>query len=759
MATVEAWRAASRRLRLGAVLTLANGVERTLESSDILSFTLNEGADSPLMPGNVIAASCELEIANMNGAWLPGGSRLGQNALEGATARVHVEILENGAWSREALGTFVITRLSAPEQRSALRLSGVDAIGAALSGTFVDTLTYPCTLLDLWLHAVAQTDLAWSGTVPGGAAIIDVRPNWGAISVRQALGFIAAAAGCFVRLGRDGALLLERCWRGTAEAQIGAGAYMTLNREFETFGPVDALKITPAKGADGAQEAFTVFADGQEASVGATLSVERNPLFISGTAHVRQLAEGMLAQLSGLTLERCDVRWRGDPAVGVGAHVLLTDVKGTTHLVTVTRQSLRFDGGLSATCACETPEQEGSGLTRAITPEGGLNAAALVGVVDGGLLAAGSVTAGAIRAGSVTAEKLSAGAVTAEKIAAGAVTADHLAADAVSAGSLQALEARLGQITAQTIDADALSAAFAHLFDLAADKIAAGQISAGSLSAALAELVAARAASLDVEYGKIRDLNADQAIITDGVAGELYIERLAVTRAMLLSATLGELVLGGEDGNYYRLSVRADGILACQAATPTAEEIAAGETADGRAILATDADIGSLNAQSVKAQSAILSSVFAQALTAGTISAGQAMLASATVPELYAATIKALGDSIDISANRSIAMLIGESEAARQTAEAAEAQAAQVRRWMTFGDDGLRQGRPDSAYATLIDDVGFHILQRGGKIGSFARRQLAAEELRVGRVAASAPRCVLREAADGGMIITVEGLT
>ena len=41
------------------------------------------------------------------------------------------------------------------------------------------------------------------------------------------------------------------------------------------------------------------------------------------------------------------------------------------------------------------------------------------------------------------------------------------------------------------------------------------------------------------------------------------------------------------------------------------------------------------------------------------ISASQAFLASATVPELYVTSITAIGDSMDLSANESINLIVG----------------------------------------------------------------------------------------------------
>lgn len=105
------------------------------------------------------------------------------------------------------------------------------------------------------------------------------------------------------------------------------------------------------------------------------------------------------------------------------------------------------------------------------------------------------------------------------------------------------------------------------------------------------------------------------------------------------------------------------------------------------------------------------------------------------------------------------ALHIAAIDAAQTTADNAEAITQKVSAWMEFGENGLRQGKSGSTYSTLIDSVGFHVLQNGEKISSFARRQLAVEEVRIGRVNVTEPRCVMREAGDGGMLITVEGLT
>jgi hypothetical protein len=140
--------------------------------------------------------------------------------------------------------------------------------------------------------------------------------------------------------------------------------------------------------------------------------------------------------------------------------------------------------------------------------------------------------------------------------------------------------------------------------------------------------------------------------------------------------------------------------------------------------------------------SAIISEIFTDALTAGRITAGQAMIASATIPELYTTAIKAIGDSIDVSANTTIRLLIATNDL--------------IRAWYTFSEEGMRVGKTGSTYATLTDDTGFHILQKDEIIGSFAKRQLAAESVRVGPVNRTGPAVVMRRSPKDGIAFVTE---
>ena len=637
--------AAARTLGVSVRWTFPTGAEIELTGADVLGFSIDEGADSPLLPGAVLCAQLTMELAD-GGRWRWGGGLRGERPMVGSTAEV---FLVDGD-ERLPCGAFVITAVSAREHGGCVRVTGCDSIAGELGAAFVDGLTYPATLGQIWSALVAQTRYVWSGVLPNGSAVIDAAPDWKGASLRRAAGWIAQAAGCFVRVDREGALELVDCVGGAAEA-LGPDAYMTLDDGCDSFGPVAALQVLPV----GAEEAF-VCADGD----GETLSIRDNPLFQAGAAGLDALARGALARLKGLTLNRAAFRWRGDPSVGVGARIALTDTFGQTTLCTVTRQTMRFEGGFSAECFCETPRRDDSGVMRAITPEGGVNAAALVGTVDGGLLAAGSVTARKIAAGAITAEKIAAGSVTADKVAAGAITAEKIAAGAVSAQSIEAVTAALGELNAGEIQTDRLYAALAHVIELAAVSISAGRLEADQLAAALARVVTLQAGTGSFDFATVQNLVAGAMSLELGCAGTVAIKNLLVSSANLLNAVIGGLVLKSANGKYYTVTVGSDGMLGAEETAVSEGEIVAGVASDGRSIVETSANIENLAAGTILGQRAVLNSILTTALTAGSITASEALLASASVPALYTTAIRAIGNSLDLSANESIRLIVGQ---------------------------------------------------------------------------------------------------
>lgn len=220
-------------------------------------------------------------------------------------------------------------------------------------------------------------------------------------------------------------------------------------------------------------------------------------------------------------------------------------------------------------------------MRRAITPEGGLNSAALVGAVNGALLSVGSVTTSKLAAGSITAEKIATGAL------------DAIVIDAVAA--------KIGKLTAKDITTDNLAAAFAAF-----------------------TVITAGTASFD--QATIKHLVAEAMNLEFGTAGQVFIKNLAVEYAQMVGAAIGNLCIKASDGNYYRMDVDADGNVTATLTTVTEGEISAGQTGDGQIILETNITASNLSTGNLLATYALINRIDAARISVDELFAREAFI-------------------------------------------------------------------------------------------------------------------------------------
>lgn len=274
-----------------------------------------------------------------------------------------------------------------------------------------------------------------------------------------------------------------------------------------------------------------------------------------------------------------------------------------------------------------------------------------------------------IAAGSITTDKLYADLAELVTLMVKSITAETIDTDELYAALADVILLRAQQINAENISADRLAAQYAEIIALLVENLTAENIQADKLGAALASFVSMYASVGEFDFATIRNLVAKAMVLEQGSAESVYIKNLAVTSANLLSATLGKLVLKGDDGGYYRVFVGADGEISAEKAEPTADEIGSGQTADGRQIVETSMNVADLNATNLQASSAVINEILTTALTAEKITAADAMIASATIPTLYATAIKAIGAGIDLSSNQYIASIVESVESAQAAAD------------------------------------------------------------------------------------------
>ena len=279
------------------------------------------------------------------------------------------------------------------------------------------------------------------------------------------------------------------------------------------------------------------------------------------------------------------------------------------------------------------------------------------------LIAAGSVTADEIAAGSITATHIASHTITADQIAAGAITADQIAAgaitaDKIAAGAVTSEKIYAGAITAQLIASGAITTDKLDAGAVTAGKIAAGAITAAKIDTTdlsaiqatlqIANIADARIASADIDYAHIKDLAADLAIFSttiteQGIADRLFINRLMITYGQMVSATIGDLVIGASDGNYYHVDIEwdEDGVptlVPTLVDTPTAEEIAEGHTTDGHTIIGNIGTFAELSSEDFYAINAIIDRITAKRIDVDELWARQAFIDNLMVQDISSNT-------------------------------------------------------------------------------------------------------------------------
>ena len=644
MALTDLLASPSRHLFLSGVLTCLTGLTLPFSGDQVLSFSLSEGPSDGNLLGGAFSASCSLPLSDADGAFSGGAS------LFGAQAEVRLCAGEESA----PLCVFTVGKVSRREGDPRLVLTGTDALATAFESLFSDGFSYPLTLEQLARGIAAQAGFSLANeTFPNASFVIPARPEWGDISLRQALAFTACAAGCFAAVDRQGRLVFRPVRSAALPRIIGPEVTLAHQDGDRSFGPLAAVSIA-LKGARRGTQPLIAAAEGAAPGVYNTLSVSGNPLFSAGGSHTQALARALLSALEGYALSAAQVTWRGDPAVQLGDPVRIRDAQGVITDTVVTGQTLTFSKGFSMRTDCASPVSAPA-AGRLFTPSGALNAALLEGSLNGAIIRDGSIAASSLTAGSVSALQLAAGAVTAEKIAANSVSTEKLAAGAVTADKLAA-----GSVGAEKLTADAIDALYAQI-SLADIDWADIQ----TLNAAIASIADARILQADIDWGQVKDLVSKRALITQGEAGELYVARLAVMEANLLRLSVGEIMVKGQDGGLYALTVDREGRVEASRKQIENDDIGDLSISGSEKLIDGSVTARSLNAQEIFGENALVRRLIAETLDVDALFAREAV-------------IRRL-NALDITGNESIRLFVQQQEA--------------MQTYLRITPDGLEIGR------------------------------------------------------------------
>lgn len=299
--------------------------------------------------------------------------------------------------------------------------------------------------------------------------------------------------------------------------------------------------------------------------------------------------------------------------------------------------------------------------------------------IDGDNIVPGTVDANKLIPGTIQRDNLKkdtiAATITKDRVTAQRVTAEVLKVieasmkkatiDALQASMVRIVETEIGRAN---IDWARINTLVAEMARVAHAEITEGQIEWAEiedLHAAIADIASAAITTADIDWGHVKDLITGRAIITEGEAGELYIARLAVTEANMVSLTVGELVVKGEDGSFYALTVDEDGNIDTEKKEIENSDVADASIHGGEKLIEGSVTAQTLNAQDIFGDSAIIRQLIAENLDVDTLFARQATLDKI--------------NALDITGNESIRLYVENQQ--------------QISTWVRITEDGLEIGK------------------------------------------------------------------
>ncbi len=612
-----------RTLSIRGVITLAdtNATQIKLTADDVLSYTISESCGSDGLPlGSAESSSYSLTINNVGKGYTP---------EQFDNAEVHMEIGlrgDDGKTVYSSFGVWYVCDVSAPEQSVSIDVNGYDALSTLFEADYADSASaYPTTLgsLAATICAAAGISLKTANFTNADVEIASM-PEWQEeLTLRVVIGYIAACAGGFARVDRNGKLEIVSYGSGESHV-INSDIYTVLTRSNGARFVFNALEV---KDASAEEETFIRYAidENETDSPVNTIRIEDNPLFSAGIA---QLVKNSLA---GIDITALSLVWVGDPAVQVGDKLIVTDTKGDAITTMINTQSLSFTGGLSAQSDCTLPtlnSTNSSSYTSSgnIIDSNGNIRVTRIANFDKSVV---SATVGHFEELSATTAKIDsllASIINAVKLRSESISASDVTTDALTAATAAIITATINKLKAETITTDALYASIAEIFALKVGTLTADSIKTDQLAAALAAFQVITAGSASFDAATVRHLISAALNVENTVSGEAFIRNLRVMYAQIVAATIGDLCIRASDGNYYRIDVNADGTVEATLTTVTEDEISQGHTNAGRVILATDITAENLSAANIYATYALVNKIDAARIDVGTLLARQAFI-------------------------------------------------------------------------------------------------------------------------------------
>ena len=304
------------------------------------------------------------------------------------------------------------------------------------------------------------------------------------------------------------------------------------------------------------------------------------------------------------------------------------------------------------------------------------------------------------------------------KIAGGTIGSGQMGDDIISVRHMQAESVNTRALQAESVTAEKMKSGLVETISLEAftakiEKLTASDISTDRLAAAMAAFTVITAGTENFDQATIQHLVAEALNLEFGTANEVFIRNLRVIYGQMVEATIGNLCIKAEDGNYYNIGVDPNGNVTATKTTVSDGEISAGQTGGGRVILETHITAESLNTGNLLATYALINKIDAARIDVAELFASEAFIGKLI--------------TTDISSNSYIQQSI------------IDEATGEIEKFARLEDDGLHVGVQDASSDVVIDESSVNVCVNGQIYSKFAAGYVQFDNYQ------------MRRTADGGM--------
>lgn len=247
-------------------------------------------------------------------------------------------------------GTFVIQKPETNDLTDKCYAEGLDYM-VKFNVPYVDSLTYPCTIIDVLNSICTQTGVTLAtSTFTNSNFVVENNQFTGGESCRDVLCAIAQISGTFARIGRDNQLYLT-LFNNTNE-QITPSEYGEDIKINNTFGGCNrvVLKLSVAESENVTME------DAADIAINGVkeISIVDNP-FTYTQAKRQQAISALWDKLKGFTYtDYTFTAWKPKPYMDAGDSFTLIDTNDNLIPTYLFTHSIRFNGGLKGEMSAES---------------------------------------------------------------------------------------------------------------------------------------------------------------------------------------------------------------------------------------------------------------------------------------------------------------------------------------------------------------------------------------------------------------------